>query len=40
MLYITLEAEYKRLVAFYIGRGHDKITARSLATMQVLEMYS
>ena len=40
MLYITIHNEYKRLVEFWTRRGHDKITARSFAVQQLLEMYS
>lgn len=40
MLYVTIDMEYKRLVEFWLTRGHDIMTARSYATIQLLEMYS
>ena len=40
MLYVTINIEYNRLVALYLARGHDIMTARSYATLQLLEIYS
>ena len=40
VLYITIDTEFNKLVEFWTTRGHDIITARSFATLQLLEMYS
>lgn len=39
MLYITIDSEYEKLVEFWTTRGHDKMTARSFALCQILDMY-
>lgn len=39
MLYVTIDTEYNRLVAFWLTRGYDGITARSFALRQILDMY-
>lgn len=39
MLYVTIDNEYEKLVEFWLTRDQDKMTARSFALCQILDMY-